>query len=177
VGSAPTRRTVSIVAALITFLAVLALSPAAEATEPGERHCVVMVTGVDDGELITGPEVCHSSERQAVRSYLDVAGKASGSSLSGSTAALAGVLVIGRHYTSTNFSGSSFSILGTLCLGGTWNPPGSWNNNIESSRHYCGSSPTTFYDSSNCSTSPYAIFSHASSLGWMNNAASCVRYG
>ena len=84
---------------------------------------------------------------------------------------------IGIHYTSTYYSGSSVRVVGTTCGGGVWYPTGAWNNNIESSRHYCGTSPTTFYNYSSCTGPLKRIYRSESTLGSMNNRASCVRYG
>jgi hypothetical protein len=143
-----------------------------------EEHCVVAVTAVRGDVLITGPETCFDSEAQAARASVSGVGSLSAASLaSPGASALAATTVIGKHYTGTSYTGSSISIVGTQCLGGVWYPSGSWNNNIESSRHYCGGNPTTFYDSSDCKTSAYSIYSQATSLGWMDNKASCVRYG
>lgn len=140
---------------------------ASQALEPApaevETHCVIEVTGLDrDGVFITGPEICFATEAEV--------DTAAGSSRSSNG-------TIGRHYTSTGYAGSSLTISGTTCGGGVWYPTGSWNNNIESSRHYCGSSKTRFYDSSNCSSGEYAISTDTVSLGWANNKPSCVRYG
>ena len=144
---------------------------------------VLRETGIDcedndsHGVFVTQPETCFVSEREAVYHAAligDDNGEANSlvrSSRSG------GTNTIGIHFTSTGFRGSSVRIIGTTCAGGVWYPTGRWNNNIESSRHYCGSSPTTFYDSSSCNGSPHAIYSSAHSLGQMNNRASCVRYG
>jgi hypothetical protein len=172
------RRSVSIVAAMLGFLAIVATplgaagAAGAERADRGEQHCVVAVTDVKDGVFVTGPEKCYGTEREATASYRE------GASLAGSDGVtLAASNAIGQHYTSTSYTGSSITILGTSCLGGVWYPSGSWNNNIESSRHYCGGAPTTFYDSSNCATSAYAIYNQVTSLGWMNNKPSCVRYG
>ena len=85
---------------------------------------------------------------------------------------------IGVHYTNSNYGGSSISIVGTTCSGGTWPATGSWNNNIESSEHLCGSAYTTFYDYGSCATSSnYRILSRQPSLYGLNNKTSCVRYG
>lgn len=138
--------------------------------EPGkaevERHCVAHASGVDeDGVLVVSETVCGSESM--ISSMLRSPAMAYGSTYT-----------IGRHYTRTGYSGSSITITGsTPCGGGVWKPSGFWNNNIESSRHYCGGSPTRFYNSSSCSGSSYAIYSSTSSLGWMRNLASCVRYG
>ena len=143
-----------------------------------ERHCVIEVTGVEDGVFVTHPEVCFASQAEAVVHAASI------STEPGERDRLvrsSGTNTIGIHYTSTSYSGSSVRIVGTTCGGGVRYPTGAWNNNIESSRHYCGSSPTTFYNSSGCSGSPYNIsyniYSAATSLGQMNNRASCVRYG
>ena len=139
-----------------------------------EQHCVIEVIGVDDGVFVTQPEVCFGSQAEAVIHAASINAEPSGE---GDLALSSNSNTIGTHYTSTSFGGSSVRIVGTTCGGGVWYPTGTWNNNIESSLHYCGSSATTFYNSSNCSGSPYHIYLEADSLGQMNNLASCVRYG
>lgn len=146
--------------AMVFGLAQPALASTAEKAATPEQHCVVEVIAERDGVLITGNEICFAREADA-RSHSD--SRSSGT--------------LGTHYTSTNYNGSSITITGSGCSGLVWYPTGSWNNNIESSLHQCGGGNTTFYDSSNCSTGPYAISSDRFSLGSMNNRASCVRYG
>ena len=139
-----------------------------------ERHCVIEVIGVDDGVFVTQPEVCFGSQAEAVVHAASINAEPSGE---GDLALSSNSNTIGTHYTSTSYGGSSVRIVGTTCSGGVWYPTGTWNNNIESSLHYCGSSATTFYNSSSCSGSPHHIYWEADSLGQMNNRASCVRYG
>ena len=139
-----------------------------------ERHCVVEVSGVADGVLVAGQEVCFATESDAA---LHAASLGSEVPASKRVARSSGTNTIGMHYTSQWYSGSSIRVVGTSCAGGVWYPTGTWNNNIESSRHYCGTRPTSFYDHSTCANSPYRIYSAATSLGSMNNRASCVRYG
>ena len=137
--------------------------------EPATQHCVVIVIDDNDGVLTTGPETCSDTEAE-VDDFINGASP-------GTTGLRSGSNVIGKHYKSTNYGGSSITIVGTTCSGGVWWPTGSWNNNIESSKHYCGSSATRFYDSSSCSGSGKSIYGQRTTLGWMNNKASCVRYG
>jgi len=130
-----------------------------------EQHCVVVIVDVDAGMIETGPQTCFATEAEAE----DFArGNDNGRSASGT---------VGTHYSGTGYSGSSITITGSACTGGVWKPSGSWNNNIESSRHHCTGDTTTFYDSSNCSTGSYAITTDRTTLSSMNNRASCVRYG
>ena len=158
---------VGISGALVGVVGFTTPTAAQSKPAPPETHCVVEVVDIDlDGVLTTGPETCFLNERSAVEF-------AQGTSTNRSS----GTTIIGTHYKNKNYAGSSITIVGTTCGGGVWWPTGSWNNNIESSRHYCGSSPTRFYDSSNCSTGVLSIYSARSTLGWMNNRASCVRYG
>ena len=122
--------------------------------------------------FLTEPEVCFGSEAEA-----DIHAASLYTDFNGQGALASGTNTIGTHYTSTYYSGSSVKVVGTTCSGGVWYPTGTWNNNIESSRHHCGSSPTTFYNSSSCAGSPHRIYQAAPTLGQMNNKASCVRYG
>lgn len=139
-----------------------------------ERHCVVEVTGVENGVFVMSQEVCFTTESDAA---LHAASLGSGVAASKRAAKSSGANTIGLHYSSRWYSGSSIRVVGTTCGGGVWYPTGMWNNNIESSRHYCGTRPTSFYDYSTCVGSPRRIYSAVTSLGSMNNRASCVRYG
>ncbi len=161
--------TLTIGALALSALPAGAALPASTAKEPVEKHCVVTVVDDTDGVLTTGPETCFDTEKE-VDAYIN------GNSI-GQSAARSGSNVIGKHFTSTNYGGSSVTVLGTTCSGGVWRPTGGWNNNIESAKHYCGSARTRFYASSSCSGSGRSIYGDASSLGWMNNKTSCVRYG
>jgi hypothetical protein len=161
------------VAILFAVVALSVATTASAAAPTPERHCVVEVIGDVGGTLITGPETCY-------RSRAGAAYHAAASAVAPSPGVLsraAGTNVISVHYTSTNFGGSSITIIGTTCAGGVWYASGWWNNNIESSRHYCGGRPTTFYDWTSCSGSSLAIYSQQNSLGSLNNRVSCVRYG
>ena len=164
------------VAAIVSVAAVGLMVSAAEAEVSvagglaDERHCVVTVVDGEQDASDKQSEVCFKTEALADAHVADLSGGSSFAMSGGSN-------VIGQHYTSTNFTGSSVTVVGTTCGGGVWWPTGFWNNNLESSKHYCGSSPTTFYDSSNCSTGALFIWSGALDLGWMKNKASCVRYG
>lgn len=141
-----------------------------------ERHCVVSVVDERSGVLSTGPEQCYGTfaeaqDHAAAESEPRPAEDKDGLDTSAASS------TIGVHFTGTSYTGSSITITGSVCSGGVWYPTGSWNNNIASSYHYCGATPTRFYDSSTCSGTSYAIYSAASTLGSMNDRASCVRYG
>jgi hypothetical protein len=156
---------------LVLMLANLAaVGPAgaqqAEVQEEKEQHCVANLA---TSEKAQREPVCFDSiaEVDALVQTLST----------GNVATRAGGNTIGRHFKNTWYGGSSITITGTTCSGGVWWPTGSWNDNIESSYNYCGGSGTRFYNSSSCSSSSTAIYGGAGSLGWMNNKASCVRYG
>ena len=139
-----------------------------------EQHCVVEVTGVQDGAFVTQPEVCFAVEADAAAHAASIGAAQPGKD---QLTRSSGDNTIGIHYTSTYYSGSSVRVVGTTCGGGVWYPTGAWNNNIESSRHFCGSSPTTFYNYSSCTGPLLSIYRSESTLGSMNNRASCMRYG
>lgn len=165
-------------AILLALVAISATAGASTATPRSERHCIVEVIGNVDGALVTGPEICYPSRSGAARQIAAVtAAPALSASPGGVSRAAGGTNIIGVHYTSTNYGGSSITIIGTTCSGGVWRALGWWNNNIESSRHYCGGSPTTFYDRTNCTGATISIYGNQSSLGSLNNRVSCVRYG
>lgn len=150
---------------------------AAPAVDHDERHCVVEVVDERDGVLVTGPERCHDTFAEA---SADAAGSVVGVPTEAeqpSDAAVANNNTIGVHFTEVSFSGSSITIVGTTCSGGVWRPSGSWDDNIASSYHHCGSRPTQFYDASSCAGTPHNIYGAAASLHGMNDRTSCVRYG
>jgi hypothetical protein len=141
---------------------------AAESDRATERHCVAEVVDERDGVLVTGPERCYRTFEEAA---------ADSTAESGDVTSMSSTNTIGLHFTGTSFSGSSIRITGTVCAGGVWYPSSSWNNNIASSYHYCGSAPTTFYDYSSCGGTSLSIYSSVTTLSSMNDRASCVRYG
>ena len=175
-------KTIWIAATAVVIASGLAAgAPAASAAEPqeaerpheAERHCVIEVTAVQDGVFVTAPEVCFATPAEADRHAASIGADQASSS----TAQSSGNNTIGTHYSSTSYSGSSVRVVGTTCNGGVWYATGFWNNNIESSLHHCGTSPTRFYDYSSCAGPSLSIYQAASTLGQWNNRASCVRYG
>lgn len=169
-------KTIWIAATAVVIASGLATGEAAaSAAEPhdAERHCVIAVTAVQDGVLVTAPEVCFDTPAEADRHAASVGTEPATSS----SAQSSGNNTIGTHYSSTSYSGSSVRVVGTTCNGGVWYATGFWNNNIESSLHHCGTSPTRFYDYSSCAGPSHSIYQAASTLGQWNNRASCVRYG
>ncbi len=146
---------------------VAAPSPAG-ATEPvdtgAETHCIVELNDTSADNSTTSSQQCFASEA-AVDRHL------------GGNLQVSSSNVIGRHYSGTSYSGSTVTIMGTTCSGGVWYATGSWNNNIESTKNYCGSTGTRFYNSSSCTGSSRLVTSQQATLGWMNNLTSCVRYG
>ena len=154
-------------AILICIGLLAALSPVAGAAAqdiPQESHCVVDVSGG-----VAKEAGCFESLRAARNSIWQSSSRGVAVARSSS--------VLGVHFKGQNYGGSSITITGSGCSGLVWRPAGSWNNNIESSHHYCGGSPTKFYDSSSCSGSYKPIHTWETTLGWMNNRTSCVRYG
>lgn len=169
-------KTIWIAATAVVIASGLATGASvASATEPheAERHCVIEVTAVQDGVLVTAPEVCFATPAEADRHAASIGAEQTSSS----SAQSSGNNTIGTHYSSTSYSGSSVRVVGTTCNGGVWYATGFWNNNIESSLHHCGTSPTTFYDYSSCAGPSQSIYQATSSFGQWNNRASCVRYG
>ena len=173
-GRIKSFRVVAVVAVVASGLAVGGHAGAAAESVEVVQHCVVDVTSVEDGVFVTAPEVCFAVEVEAAAYAASLRVEAPGSER---IARSAGTSTIGLHYTSRWYGGSSVRVVGTTCGGGVWYPTGVWNNNIESSRHYCGTSPTSFYDYSNCIGSPHRIYYAEPTLGSMNNRTSCVRYG
>jgi hypothetical protein len=174
-----TEQLVRRVLTVCIFAGALVTAPASAQALPSavedERHCVLEVIDERDGALITGPERCYDTFLEAQANVQSSAATA-GDDAETSTASFSSN-TIGVHFTGTSYTGSSVTISGTVCSGGVWWPTGSWNDNLASSYHYCGSSPTRFYDSSTCSGTSHSIYSAASTLYSMNDRASCVRYG
>ncbi len=170
-------KTIWIAATAVVIASGLATGvPAVSAAEPheAERHCVIAVTAVQGGVLVTAPEVCFATLAQADSYAASLGTEKAGLSHSAQSS---GANTIGTHFSSTSYRGSSVRVVGTTCSGGVWYPTGTWDNNIESSLHHCGTSPTKFYDYSSCAGPSHSIYQAASSLGQWNNRASCVRYG
>ena len=169
-----------LLAAFVALTAVVGIAPTANAANPEitvEKHCVATVIGVVDEVFQMGPETCFPTRAEA-DAYTPLIEVSATVSLTGGVETLLASTTIGVHYTNSNYGGSSISIVGTTCSGGTWPATGSWNNNIESSEHLCGSAYTTFYDDGSCATSSnYRILSRQPSLYGLNNKTSCVRYG
>ena len=158
---------VAVMAALVSVLTV-AVPAGAQSGDGPHKHCVAVVTDTTDGVLHTSAPVCFSSILDAAAYQPD-----SGGLVATSTS----TTTIGWHFTGLNYSGDDIRIVGTTCSGGVWYATGIWNNNIESSFHYCGSSPTRFWDSGVCSSAYTDIYGSAYTLGGMNNRTSCVQYG
>ena len=165
---------VAAVTANFVILQHLDMSRTAAEAQQSDRHCVIAATGMRDGVLVTEPEACFTTTAEAdalVASLTIEVTQPRGLSQ------LIGANIIGTHFTDTSYGGSSVQIVGTTCGGGVWFATGFWSNNIESSLHHCGASPTAFHDYTSCAGTPYRIYGAVTSLGWMNNRTSCVRYG
>lgn len=161
---------------LLTSISETGPASAKEVEQEEEIHCVAVA--VADAEKAQAEPVCFATEAAADQLVAQLTNDVSYGTRAGSgTHRAGGSNTIGRHYKNKWYGGSSITVVGTTCSGGVWKPTGSWNNNIESSKHYCGGSPTRFYDSSGCSGGNRAIYGATGSLGSYNNKASCVRYG
>ena len=150
----------------LTAALLSAASPASAAKPVAEveKHCIIEVLDTVDGVFKTAPEVCFDSMEalQAVAFSPE--------------ASVLGSNVVGTHFTLKDYLGSTATVMGTTCNGGSWLPTGGWNNNIESSYNYCGEDGTKFYDNSGCTLTALTIAAAVPTLGTMNNKTSCVRY-
>jgi hypothetical protein len=103
----------------IVAIALCAMVPAAGAanTKP-DQHCVLQVTGKDarTGQLSTGPLTCDVGAASQMTALVTVAAV---------------------HYTGSNFTGSTLSIIGDSCSGGWLNMPTGWANVISSTSSSC----------------------------------------
>lgn len=130
---------------MVTMAMPLIGSAARPAEIARETHCVMdVVSQLDDGELVMGPERCYETFSEAM---LDASGGAvalshstKGSVLFTDDAVMAAMssFTLGTHYSLYWGLGSSITIVGTSCTGGYWNTSSSWDNRISSSYNGCG---------------------------------------
>jgi hypothetical protein len=104
---------------VVIAISLCALVPAAAAAgSKAEQHCVLQITGKDTrtGELKTGPLQCETGAASQTMSLQTIAAV---------------------HYTGSNFTGSTLSIVGDTCSGGWLNMPSGWQNVISSTASAC----------------------------------------
>lgn len=165
------RRTCALSAAAVAFSATTVLAVPASA-DPVE-HCVATVVDeTADGELILSDPECFGEFPVAMAdaglgSSIDTASEASAAVASAS-------FTIGIHFDGANYTGSSFSVVGTDCGGGYLNMSAAWDNRVSSTiggcpriRHWTGANKTGSYQD----TLPSGNLSSP-----VNNAVSSIQY-
>jgi hypothetical protein len=139
--------------ALVATVLVASL-PTVSSMSIQESHCVIVVEGQKaTGELVMSDPVCFESFSEALEAATGhaippdtVGGDVFTDSVIGQ---MAGSYTIGIHYSGYNGSGSSISVVGSSCIGGWWNTPSAWDNQISSS--YNGCAVLRYYDYPNAS--------------------------
>lgn len=115
-----TRGTLVAFTIVIGLAVVLLLTAAAS---PREEHCVMQVLDQQDsGEFTLSKEACFDDFDDMI-AYFDASTNAD--------------FIIGTHHEHSNLRGSSFSVLGSSCIGGWLNVPSSWDNRISSTVNGC----------------------------------------
>jgi hypothetical protein len=130
------------------------LAPAAGAiADKPVQHCVLVVTGQDQEtkELITEPMTCTTGDAPQVRtSYSAV------------------------HFTGSNFTGSTLSIIGNTCSGGWLNMPTGWANVISSTSSACF---VSHYDLYYLAGDSESTFNPGGNLFFLDNRTNSASYG
>ena len=170
----PTR----VLLAALVALPILAFAPAAHAAPTG-RHCVVEVVGKKaSGEFVTTPERCYSTYAAAMRaSGFDTSGLRSVTPQSMAEAGRlqsASSFTIGTHFDSFGYTGPSFSVTGSDCLGGWLNLTASWVNKVSSTINGCAR--ILHFDGFNRTGWVEATFSPGGNLGGNNNKTNSIQY-
>ena len=138
------RRLLFVLSAMSIAAATLVVVPrlTGSTESAANTHCVVQVLGVQDsGEYILTEPTCVSGGDQA-RADLYLAMGASGESINVTLAAsgsdvrvtelAAAVEILGVHFDAWGYGGSTFSVVGSNCLGGYLNLSSSWINKVSS---------------------------------------------
>lgn len=155
-----------ITCAAVAAAALLSPSVAAAAdgdeAKPSETHCVVEVIGQEDsGEFIVTEPYCEATRAQAYASL-------------STTSSLAGSFTIGVHYDGFNYTGSSFSVVGSDCTGGYLNLSSTWINRVSSTSNGCYR--IAHYDGYNKTGASQSTYGFGGNLTTLNNDANSIAY-
>jgi hypothetical protein len=148
------------------------------AAKPAVTHCVVTVEGAKpSGELVTSAPRCFATIGEALRSAgLPVVGSGDTPRQMAASGqmATASDYTIGIHYDGFGYTGSSFSVVGSGCIGGYLNMSSAWNNRVSSTwngcpkiRHWAGVNMTSISES---------VYSPGGNLTTLNNETSSIQY-
>jgi hypothetical protein len=129
------------------------------AQSPAVEHCVVRVTGTKpSGELETTPPVCSPDRDRALR-----------------TAGVAAQDVpLGIHYDGQGLTGSSFTVVGTVCAGGWLNLSSLWINRVSSTENFCPD--IRHFDGYNLTSSSEDTYFMGGNLFLLNNRTNSIQY-
>lgn len=180
------RRLVFVLLAAVLAAATLVVASRIGGTESTAEHCVVQVIGqADTGQLITSDAVCVRGDDVARAQLYAAAGIApgstnvalanSGSDVRVTELAAAGASILGVHYDGLGFSGSSFAVYGSNCLGGWLNLSSSWINRISSTDNVL-CTRIKHHDGYNTSGSYQSTWGGGHNLSYMQNRANSLSY-
>jgi hypothetical protein len=121
--------------------------------EPIDQHCLLRVIGQDPltKELRTAPLECQTGPAVRMR-----------------------VTYSAVHYTGSNFSGSTLSIVGDTCSGGWLNMPAGWVNVISSTWSFCF---VAHWDLNNLTGDVQVLTPPGGNLTSLNNRTNSASYG
>ncbi len=140
-------------------MAITVLPQVSAAAVEREVHCVVRVVGREaDGRLRTTPASCAPTPSGALQ--------ASG--------AAASDWAIGRHYDGPGLTGSSFTVVGSSCVGGWLNLPPEWINRVSSTLHGCPR--IRHFDGYNLVSPNQMTIAPGGTLTTLNNRTNSIQY-
>ena len=138
-------------------------TPAAAKPKPAppEQHCVLVVVGqAADGELQTGDPHCEGTRSQALAQAR--------------TAAPLATFPIGVHYDLPGLQGSSFTVVGSSCIGGWLNLNVSWTNRVGSTWNGCPL--IVHFNGYNLTSNSQTTYFPGGSLTTLNNRTNSIQY-
>jgi hypothetical protein len=172
----PRRRFVAVGAAVLAASPLWAAPVAATGTTV---HCYVMLTGrvSPAGELDHTPMRCLGTYAEVVTAIQSGgAGRtANAGAPAPATPATSSSFVIGTHYDGHGFTGSSFSVGGSSCIGGWLNTPSGWNDRISSTINGCYR--VRHWENANLGGSAFDTLGAGGDItGYMDNRTSSIQY-
>ena len=159
------------------LLAASPLSARPAAASAAERHCYVMLTGAVSkvGELDHTPMRCLGTYSEVVAAIRGGGVDRSPQAAAPAAPAVATDFVIGTHYDGHGFTGSSFSVGGSSCIGGWLNTPAGWNDRISSTINGCYR--VRHWEHANLAGASYDTLGAGGDInGYMDNRTSSIQY-
>lgn len=170
---------------VLTSIALVLSSTAAPAADRpathDDVHCVTFVVGQEeDGQLILTEPECFRHEAHAqlwalVGLQQPTFTFSPFGSFGGGLTAFSS-MTLGKHYSGSNGTGSSITVVGSSCTGGYWNTWTSWDNRISSS--YNGCARLRHYDLPNKAGTSQNTYGAGTTdnLTYMNNRTESISY-